>query len=175
MIRLQPFGNTGHGPVPRRRWNESEQETGSPNDPGMIDDFPSGGHADAAVWVNTLQRPGYSPGWCTLLTTTTLLSQRAEHSRLWLETFPKHLIRRGTTRIFRVLCDKAKRGCASRVPPSPGAAARRTRGVLVVGATPLFWPLMRHGAGAGYSCLYSSFSLPLGVAPTTVIPAGRLQ
>ena len=39
MIRLQPFGNTGHGPVPRRRGDESEQETGSPNDRGMIDDF----------------------------------------------------------------------------------------------------------------------------------------
>ena len=39
MIRLQPFGNTGHGPVPRSRGDESEQETGSPNDRGMIDDF----------------------------------------------------------------------------------------------------------------------------------------
>jgi len=58
-------------------------------------------------------------------------------------------------------------------PPSSGAAARRTREVLVVGATPYYWPLMRHGAGAGYSCLYSSFSLPLGVAPTIGIPAGR--
>ncbi len=28
----------------------------------------------------------------------------------------------------------------------------------MVGATPSFWPLMRHGAGAGYSCLYSSYS-----------------
>ena len=43
-------------------------------------------------------------------------------------------------------------------PPSPGVTARRTRGVLVVGATPCFWPLMRHGAGSGYSGLYSSFS-----------------
>ncbi len=39
MVRLQPFGNTGHGPVPRRCGDESEQETGSPNDPGIIDDF----------------------------------------------------------------------------------------------------------------------------------------
>ena len=39
MIRLQPFGNTGHGLVPRRRGDESEQETGSPNDRGMIDSF----------------------------------------------------------------------------------------------------------------------------------------
>ena len=73
-----------------------------------------------------------------LLTTTTLFSQREKHSPLWSETFPKRRIRRGTTSIFRVRCEKAKRGCASRVPPSPGAAARRTRGVLVEGATPLF-------------------------------------
>ena len=82
----------------------------------------SGGQTGAAVWVNTLQKPGYSPRWCTLLTTTTLLSQRAGHSPLWLETFTKRRIRRGTTRIFVVRCDKAKRGCASRVPPSPAAA-----------------------------------------------------
>ena len=54
-------------------------------------------------------------------------------------------------------------------------ARRRTarEGEMVVGATPGFWPLMRHGAGAGYSGLYSSFSLPLGVAPTTIIPGGK--
>ena len=39
MIRLQLFGNTGHGPVPRRRGDESEQEPGSPNGRGMFDDF----------------------------------------------------------------------------------------------------------------------------------------
>ena len=39
MIRLRPFGNSAHGPVPRRPGDESEQETGSPNDPGMIDGF----------------------------------------------------------------------------------------------------------------------------------------
>ena len=39
MVRLQLFGNTGHGPVPRRRGDESEQETGSPNGREMIDDF----------------------------------------------------------------------------------------------------------------------------------------
>ena len=73
-----------------------------------------------------------------LLTTTTLFSQRAEHSPLWLETFTKRRIRRGRTSIFRVRCEEAMRGCASRVPLPPGAAARRTRGVLVEGATPLF-------------------------------------
>ena len=71
-----------------------------------------------------------------LLTPTTPFSQRAEHSPLWLETFTKRRIRRGTTRISRVRCEKAMRGCASRVPLPPGAAARRTRGVLVEGATP---------------------------------------
>ena len=32
MVCLQPFGNSGHGPLPRRRGDESEQETGTPND-----------------------------------------------------------------------------------------------------------------------------------------------
>ena len=39
MVRIQPLRNAGHGPVPRRRGDESEQETDSPNDLGMIDDF----------------------------------------------------------------------------------------------------------------------------------------
>ena len=37
-----------------------------------------------------------------------------------------------------------ERGCAPRVPSSPGASVRRTRGVLVEGATPPFWTLVRH-------------------------------
>ena len=73
-----------------------------------------------------------------LLTTTTPFSQRADPPPLWFGTFPKRRMGRGITRIFRVPCDKAKRGCASRVPLPPGATARRTRGVLVEGATPLF-------------------------------------
>ena len=79
-----------------------------------------------------------------LLTTTTLLSQRAESSPSWLRVLPKRGIGRGITSIFRVLCDKAKRGCASRVPLPHGAPARRTRGVLVEGATPVFLPLVQH-------------------------------
>ena len=122
------------------------------------DNAASGGQGGGAVGVNTLQRPGYSPEWRTLLATTTFLSQRAEPSPLWLEIFPKRLIRRGTTRISRVLCDKARRGWLR--PFRPRAARRRaaSEGEMVVGATPEFWPLMRHGAGAGYSGLYSSFS-----------------
>ena len=73
-----------------------------------------------------------------LLTTTTPFSQRARPSPLWSGTFPKRRMGRGIIRISNVRCDKAKRGGASRVPPSPGATARRTRGVLVEGATPLF-------------------------------------
>ena len=73
-----------------------------------------------------------------LLTTTTLFSQRAETSPLSFGTLPKRRIRRGTTRISRVRFENAKRGSASRVPPSPGASARRTGGLMVEGATPLF-------------------------------------
>ena len=56
-----------------------------------------------------------------LLTTTPLLSQRAEPWLVWFRLCRKTRIGRGTTSIFRFRCDKAKRGCASHVPPSPGA------------------------------------------------------
>ena len=82
-----------------------------------------------------------------ILLRITPFSQRAEPSPLWWGTFPKRRTRHGTTRISRVRCEKAKRGCASPVLPSPGATARRTRGVLVVRATPTFSPLVRHGGG----------------------------
>ena len=64
-----------------------------------------------------------------MLTPTTLFSQRAPPSPLWSGTSPKRRIRRGTTRISRVGCGKAKRGCASRVPPRPARrrAAREGR------------------------------------------------
>ena len=84
----------------------------------------------------------------TILLPTTPFSQRAKPSPLWFGTFPKRRIRRGTTRISRVGCEKAKRGCASRVPLSPGETARRTRGVLVERATPPFSALVRHKGGA---------------------------
>ena len=79
-----------------------------------------------------------------LLTTTTLLSQRAVSSPSWFDIFPKRGIGRGITSIFRVRYEKAKRGCASHVSLPPGATARRTRGVLVEGATPVFLPLVQH-------------------------------
>ena len=82
-----------------------------------------------------------------LLRTTTRFSQRAEHSPLWLETLPKRRIRSGTTRISRVRCEEAMRGCASRGPLPPGAVACRRRGEKVEGATPPFWPLVRHREG----------------------------
>ena len=61
-----------------------------------------------------------------------------------VQEFPEtpHQMRDNTD--FRFGCGKAKRGCASRVPPSSGETARRTRGVLVVRATPPFWALVRH-------------------------------
>ena len=79
-----------------------------------------------------------SPTRFMFSTTTTLLSQRAEPSQLSFGTLPKRRMGRGITRISRVLCETAKRGGASRVPLPPGATARRTGGVMVEGATPLF-------------------------------------
>ena len=95
-----------------------------------------------------------------LLTTTTLFSQRAETSPLSFGTLPKRRIRRGTTRISRVRFENAKRGSASRVPPSPGASARRTGGLMVEGATPLFWTLVRHRGGVKGDTQNDTFTLP---------------
>ena len=95
-----------------------------------------------------------------LLTTTTLFSQRAEPSPLSFGTLPKRRMGRGTTRISRVRFENAKRGSASRVPPSPGASARRTGGLIVEGATPLFWTLVRHRGGVKGDTQNDTFTLP---------------
>ena len=43
------------------------------------------------------------------------------------------------------------------------------------GATPLFWPLVRHRGGVKGDMQNDTFTLPsMGVAPSTLIPAGRL-
>ena len=108
-----------------------------------------------------------------LVTPATPFSQRAEPSLLWFETFPKPRTGRGTTRISRVGCDKAKRGCASRVPLLPGVTARRTGGEKVVRATPTFWPLVRHAGGQRGTGVGIFFAPLREVALTTVIPGGK--
>ena len=60
-------------------------------------------------------------------------------------------------------------------PPSPGATARRTRGVLVVRATPPFSALVRHRGGLAVSPHSSRLTSPWRVAPTTVIPFGKAR
>ena len=64
-------------------------------------------------------------------------------SLLWSGLYLEILIGSRLARIPRILCDKAKRGCASRVPASPSASARRTGGKKVEGATP---PIFAAGA-----------------------------
>ena len=113
----------------------------------MIDDF---GHSCLLKWRRRggPSAKGGEPTWMAHFSGThsAFLSEGGP-SPLWSETFPKRRIRHGTTRICRVRCGRAKRGCASRVPPSHGATARRTGGVLVVRATPPFLALMRHRRG----------------------------
>ena len=109
-----------------------------------------------------------------ILRRTAPLSQRAEPSPLWFRTFRERRIGRGTTRISRVPCEKAKRGCASRVPLPPGLAACRARGVLVERATPPFSPLVRHRRGKRCRQRCRPFASPFGeVALSTVIPGGK--
>ena len=111
-----------------------------------------------------------------LLTPTTLLSQRAEPSPLWCGTFPKRRIGRGTTRISRIRCGKKKRGCASRVPPSPGAAGAPHERGAGGGSDP---PFLSAGAArdeVNRRTQWRTINTRLGgVAPSTVIPAGRLK
>lgn len=57
-----------------------------------------------------------SPSRFIISTPTTLFSQWAEPLPLWRDTSPKRRIRRGTTRISRVRCEKEMGGCASRDP-----------------------------------------------------------
>ena len=86
-----------------------------------------GDQARGVVWVDHSQKGGGPPKWSTLRTTTTPFSQRAEPSPFCLGTSPKRRSRRGTTSIFRVRCDKTKRGCASRVPAGRTSSRRRIR------------------------------------------------
>ena len=108
--------------------------------------------------------------------TTTLLSQRAAPSPLSFGTSLKRRMGRGITRISRVLSETAKRGGASRVPPlarRDGATHERGAGG---GSDPPF--LTARAAPGGVSRFTSQFTVnpPLGgVAPSTVIPAGRLK
>ena len=51
------------------------------------------------------------------------------------------------TGVSRVLNNKGKRGCARRGPLSPGGVRAAREGEKVEGATPLFWPLVRHREG----------------------------
>ena len=71
----------------------------------------SGGQGRGVVWVATFPMGGGShrwlTKWLTLLTTPTLLSQRAKSSPSWSRLCPETLIGSGLARIPRVLCGKA--------------------------------------------------------------------
>ena len=127
MVRLQLCGSTGHGPVPRRPGDESEQETGSPNDRGMIDDFRLRGSRTWRGMGVTLSEGGVTSKGDMMVKPTTLFSQRAEplpvvvgdfhetaHQTRDNTDFPRPL-REGEARL-RLAC-----------PPSPGAPTRRAR------------------------------------------------
>ena len=96
--------------------------------------FVSGGHADAAVWVNTLQRPGDSPGWYTLLTTTTPLSEGAALAVV-VKDFPEMPHQKWDNRDFPRLMRQGAARLRPARPPLPDVASRRTRAVLLEGAT----------------------------------------
>ncbi len=92
---------------------------------------------------------------------------------MWSGTSPKRCIRRGTTRISRVRCGKAKRGCASRVPPRPAGRRPHERGAGG-GSDPT---LLAAGAAQGRAKVAAPVAArcpPCGeVAPSTEIPCGK--
>ena len=112
----------------------------------------SGGRGRGVVEVATLQSGGgarrWLTRWRTLLTTATLLSQRAKPSPLWSRLCPETRIGRGLARIARVLRGKAPCGAGIACPP-PRTARRGAalEGEEVEGATPIFSPLMRQRRG----------------------------
>ena len=92
---------------------------------------------------------------------------------MWWGLYLESRIGRGLERIPCVRCDK-RSGAAPRVsPPRP---ARRTRRVMVEGATPLFWTLVRHrGGGAGAPVGSHHLPSPLGGRSLHSDPCGKAE
>ena len=107
-------------------------------------------------------------------TTTTPFSQRAEPSPLWSGAFPKRRTGRRTTWIFRVRCETATRGFASRAP-LPARRGDAPHGREEGGESDP--TLLTAGAPRGRTKVAAKMAAlcpPCGeVALTTVIPGGK--
>ena len=116
------------GPIRHHRRRLEQNEGVRPSDPEQDRSAisASGGQGDAAVSVNTLQRPGYSPGWCTLLTTTTLLSEGVVLAVVVRDFHETPHQKRDNTDCPRLMRQSEARLRLAR-SPSPGAVARRAR------------------------------------------------
>ena len=93
-------------------------------------------------------------------------------SLLWWRPCLESLIGGGLARIPRVGCDKAKRGCASRVPASPGAPHGREEGG---GSDPRFLPLVRHRRGLSGAYSDARLTLPTGGRSLHNDPCGKAE
>ena len=158
-----------------------EQENPASNGREMIDDFRlrgsrtwrrMGGHLTKGGWLTR-----WLTRWRTLLTTPTLLSQRAKSSPSWSRLCPETRIGSGLARILRILCGKAHCGAA---PGCPRLARRvvapHGRGRKWRERPPPFSALVRHRGGVSGPPFGPPLNPPLGgVAPSTLIPAGRLK
>ena len=95
-------------------------------------------------------------------------------SLVWSGPCLESLIGHGLARIPRVGCDNRGGAAPGVSPPRPARRGAAREGGEVEGATPPFWPLVRHRAGGGGAPLWSHhLPSPAGVAPSTLIPAGR--
>ena len=155
--------------------NQLARESPVSNDGGMIDDFRLWGSRRCRRRGVRLTNVG-SDTWVghDFNYHNASLSE-GDPPPLWSRAYAKRRTGCGTARISPLCCGKAKRGCASRVPTSPGTAAWRTGGVLVVGATPIFWPLMRHERGQGRTGARTPYPPLFGVAPTISDPCRKAE
>ncbi len=147
-----------------------EQENPASNGRGMIDDFRLRGSRRCRRMGGHLSDGGWRTKVAHVLTTPTLLSQRAKSSPLWFRLCPETRIEGGLARILRILCSKAPCGAAglARRVAAPHRRGRRWRE-----RPPYFWRWCATRAWKGGQASGHLSALVFGVAPSTVIPGGK--
>ena len=161
-------------------WRRSSNRSRKPRPPTAAKGSPisaSRGQGRGVVEVSALQSGGgarrWLTRWLTLLTTTTLHSQRARPRRCGWGLAWKALLEAGWHG-FRASAAIKRSEAAPRV----SALARRVvaphlEGEDVEGATPCFLALVRHERGQGRTGLRTPYPPLYRVAPSTVIPGGK--
>ena len=157
-----------------KKINQLTQATPEPKGLGMIDDFHLWGSRRCRRIHAPLKKGGGSSRWCTLLTTTTLLSQRARLAAV-VESLPGNPLRKrvgmDSRHPLRQSGARLRLACPAPRPARPRAARE---GCWWRERPPFFGRWCATGEGELVHPNGHTISPPLwGVAPSTVIPAGR--